>query len=89
MTTKQKQTLEILIAGGNLVNNGPYGIRVRDKELNPKLKLTVPSFYYFRNRQDVLKKSKNGFVISVSKINRLHGNSLIKRLYKESKKVLQ
>lgn len=87
MDNSEKQIIKILLSGGTIVNNGQWGIRIRDKKTNPVMKATARRFYLMK---DILKKNKKGlWVISPKNILKLHGNSWIKAEYKKQRETLK
>lgn len=84
MNSIEKQILKILLDGGHIVNNGKWGIRVRDRKTNPLMKATSRRFYLMK---DLLKKNKKGlWVISPQEILKLRANTWIKKQYKLKRK---
>lgn len=78
MTELQKYVYEILLSGGSIVHNGG-NIRVRDSEVRPKLIIKQNTFYSLKN---VLRKDKGVWKLNKSAVRQLHGNNLMKRIYK-------
>lgn len=79
MTHTQKQIITALLLGGSIANMGAGGIRLRDKDLNPVLRINPRTFWFIRNV--VKRNKKHVWVISLADVRKLHGKSWIKKEY--------
>lgn len=82
MTEKTKWILQIMINGGCI----SFGYRVLDSDRNPITKISEKQF---RKSKHLFRKSGIVYVINKSKVRQQHGNSFIKQLYKNGKKIHQ
>lgn len=89
VTDNQKEAIRALIAGGSVAHLGS-SIRVRDKDLNPVIKLTEAGFYQLKYILKILRKSKKfGYILNKSAVLKLNGNSIAKKIYKEERAKLK
>jgi len=83
MTQSQKDIIVHLLAGGSIAS-----YRLRDRNNNPMMKVNPQTFYWLKS--EVLRRMPGGFfIINKTKVRQLHGNSWIKKTYKESLKLTQ
>ena len=84
MNTKIIDIGKKLLSGYTIAHCGPSGIRVRDTKGNPVEKISEKTYLSLRNK--LMRKTKSGlFVIDKRKVRSLHGNCIVKRVYKNKK----
>ncbi len=84
MTSTQKKIIEALLKGATIYNGFGSGIRLRDEAFNPLIKIHMRSWGWMQ-REGLVRKAKGLWVIDKRQVRTMHGNSFIKKKYKQQK----
>lgn len=85
MSPEQKYIIELLLEGYTIAGNREYGIRLRTPDCRVVRKINERTWDKLK---DILRREKSGLiVIDKRKVRQLHGNCIVKRIYKQKLKL--
>ena len=86
MTPSQKKIIHVLLSGGTIAPAG-RSFRLRDIAGRPILNVTGQQIWWLK-KWELVRRKKGLFLLDRRTVRQLHGNSFIKRAYKEHKNTI-